>query len=212
MCIFLLCTITFVFATNDTIFTKYKSQEFVTYGFIPVYSSLETANEVVDDLIDDFRGNPEILFEWALKGLGQQEDAKKNELMLYLKETTFDKMTGISRIMSDIAIADRIVGKDILIEGKVSKFKHSDGSLNVLVEIYNSNFFLKKAHGTFFVLPQKKGFLYVMRVNVTFSWFFNLFITQHKYSELIEWRIMGFLQNMKQETERRLTITTTNTK
>ena len=45
-----------------------------------------------------------------------------------------------------------------------------------------------------------------MRVNVTFNWFFNLFITQRRYADLIEWRITGFLNNMKQETERRLLI------
>ena len=187
-------------------FTKYKSQEFVTYGFVRVNSSLTTADAVVDDLIADFRGDPELLFEWALKGLGRQEEAKKNELVLALKETTLDKMTGVFRILSDVMIADKVVARDIVIEGDMIKTKNADGSLNVKISIHKSNFLIKKAHGTFFVLPQKVGFLYVMRVNVTFNWFFNLFITQRRYADLIEWRITGFLNNMKQETERRLLI------
>jgi hypothetical protein len=202
----LLLATVFAFAANDTTFTKYKSQEFVTYGFVRVNSSLTTADAVVDDLIADFRGDPELLFEWALKGLGRQEEAKKNELVLALKETALDKMTGVFCILSDVMIADKVVARDIVIEGDMIKTKNADGSLNVKISIHKSNFLIKKAHGTFFVLPQKVGFLYVMRVNVTFNWFFNLFITQRRYADLIEWRITGFLNNMKQETERRLLI------
>jgi len=115
-------------------------------------------------------------------------------------------MTGVFCILSDVMIADKVVARDIVIEGDMIKTKNADGSLNVKISIHKSNFLIKKAHGTFFVLPQKVGFLYVMRVNVTFNWFFNLFITQRRYADLIEWRITGFLNNMKQETERRLLI------
>lgn len=195
-----------VAAANDTIFTKYHSQEYVSYGYVAVEATLQTAETVVNDLIDDFVGDPAVLFEWALKGLGKADEDKRNELMLILRETKFDKMSATSRITTDIAIADIVVAKNIVIEGKVTQTKRENGALEVNVEIKNSNFFVRKANGTFFVLPQAKGLSYVMRVNVTFGWFVNLFITQQRYSDMIEWRIMGFLKNMREETERRTKI------
>lgn len=43
-----------------------------------------------------------------------------------------------------------------------------------------------------------------MRIHIRFGWFFNIFITQKRYRDIVEWRMQGFMNNMRDEAERRV--------
>ncbi|HPW89792.1 MAG TPA: hypothetical protein PLJ40_00030 [Paludibacteraceae bacterium] len=199
------CLFVFNLFGRDSISTRYADGEFVSYCSVETNASLAVADEVVDDLIDQFRGNPEQLFEWAFKGLGKQTgDDSKNEVLLDLKLATFDKMTGKSHLLTDIVVPGFRTYKDVSIDSRVTKTKLKNGGTRVFVDIFYSNLLLKKAYGTFFVTPiADNKVMLSMRIHVRFGWFFNIFITQRRYRNVVEWRMQGFMNNMRDESERR---------
>ncbi len=191
---------------RDSISTHYTDGEFVSYCRVETDAPMVVADDVVDDLINQFRGNPEQLFEWAFKNLGKQPgDDSKNEVLIKLKLATFDKMTGKSRLLTDVIVPGITTYKDVAIDSRVTKTKLANGGTRVFVDIFYSNSLLKKAYGTFFVTPiAPNKVMLSMRINIRFGWFFNIFITQKRYRDIVEWRMQGFMNNMRDEAERRV--------
>lgn len=85
------------------------------------------------------------MFEWAFKNLGKQPgDDSKNEVLIKLKLATFDKMTGKSRLLTDIIVPGFTTYKDVAIDSRVTKTKLTNGGTRVFVDIFYSNSLLKK--------------------------------------------------------------------
>ena len=184
-------------ATTDSLFTQYTNRTFHTYCHIQVPCSKQIAEEVLDDFIAQFRGDPNILFEWALKDLGSQSG---DDFTLNLKETTYDEQTGIGVIYTDVIVHGITSFNDVFIESKIEKNYVDNNSIEVLVDIFNSNLFISKASGSFHIIPVTSNSVIVsIDVHIRFAWFFDLFISQRLYKKLVEWRIQGFLQNMHNE-------------
>ncbi len=191
---------------RDSVSTYYQQGEFISYCSVVTEVPLKVADSVVDDLISQFRGDPELLFEWAFKDLGKQPgDKSKNEVLIKLKLATFDKMTGKSLLLTDVIVSDYTTYENVAIESKVTKTKMNSGKTRVFVDIFYSNALLKKAYGTFFVVPlDENRVMMSVQIHVRFGWFFNIFITQKRYRNLVEWRMKGFMNNMRNEAERRV--------
>ena len=191
---------------RDSVSTYYQQGEFISYCSVVTEVPLKVADSVVDDLISQFRGDPELLFEWAFKDLGKQPgDKSKNDVLIKLKLATFDKMTGKSLLLTDVIVSDYTTYENVAIESKVTKTKMNSGKTRVFVDIFYSNALLKKAYGTFFVVPlDENRVMMSVQIHVRFGWFFNIFITQKRYRNLVEWRMKGFMNNMRNEAERRV--------
>lgn len=190
-----------VASQNDSIFTTYTDGQFSTYYKIPVSCTTTEAEEVLDDFISQFRGDPDLLFEWALHGLGSQQG---DDLLIDLKQTLYDAETGIGTIITDLIIPGFTTFKDITIESKITKTYLPNKAVKVFVDVYNLNFFMKKAYGTYYIIPVSSNqVMLAIDVHMKFGWFFNIFITQNIYKKIFEWRIHGFMHNMKKEIIRR---------
>lgn len=189
---------------SDTLYSYRQDGAFHTFCGVEAKCSNAIANEVVDDFISQFRGDPELLFEWALKGVGKQNDKERDEVLLELKRTTFDPETSIGVIVADIKVPGLRTFKDINIESRVTKNELPDGITEIVVDIFYSNALLKKAYGTYRIVPQSDGTQFFdITINIKFGWFFDLFITKKRYCSIIEWRAKGFMENMRNEAERR---------
>jgi hypothetical protein len=192
---------------KDTIFTVYNDGEFVTHGLIAVDASKSTCMTMVDDLISQFRGDPDQLFEWAFKGLGKQEGEKneKNEVLIQLKQALFDNETQVGTLIMDIIVPGLTRYKDVRIESLVKQKDLTPSLSEVSVDIFYSNALLKKAYGTFFVEDYNEKTYLSINIHIKFGWFFNLFITKRRFENLVEWRADGFLNNLRHEAELRET-------
>ncbi len=191
-------------STCDSISTVYKDKMFRTYCQTTANTTLEIANQTIDDFIADFRGDPELLFNWALKGLGQQGDADQDAMVLVFKSTTFDPKTSIGKILTDIEVPGFRTFRDLSIDSKVTKTVKPNGAVHVFVDIFYSDSFINKAYGEFYVRPiNENKVLISIETNVQFGWFFNIFITQRRYRSMVDFRVQGFLENFKNEMERR---------
>ena len=184
--------------------TVYKDGTFTTTATVDVDCHAKVAVGTVNDFSAQFVGDPNQLFEWALKGVGKSDDDNHNEVLLVLKEASYDKVSGMSRLIIDVQVPGVMNLSDQVVESKITEIVGYNGVYNVYVDILYSNALLKKANGMFFVKPisENKTELSV-KFKVRFGWFFNIFITQRRYRNLFEWRCDGFMLNMKNEMERR---------
>jgi hypothetical protein len=142
------------------------------------------------------------LFEWALRDLGVQED---DDLQIDLQQTLYDPETGIGIIVTDLIIPGLTTFEDITIESKITKTYLKNNTVKVFVDVYNLNYFMKKAFGSFYIIPvSDTTTLLVMQTYMRFGWFFNFFVSQNIYTSVFEWRIQGFMNNMRAEMIRRM--------
>lgn len=187
---------------RDTVYTQYKDGAFRTYSTVVVSCPLDTAETVLDDFIAQFRGDPDLLFEWALRDLGVQEE---DDIQIDLQKTLYDPETGIGIIVTDLIIPGFTTFEDIQIQSKITKSYLKNKTVKVFVDVYNLNYFMKKAFGTFYIIPVSDNqVMLAIDVHMKFGWFFNIFVTQSVYANVFEWRIQGFMNNMRVEMIRRM--------
>jgi len=189
----------------DTTFTTYKDGEFTTQCQRRVKVPTKIASDVCAYLVTDFHNSPGLLFNWALKDLGLQEK-KNNELIIEFVTSNHDTKTGITHGVFDIEIPNITTFKNIKVDAIVAKTKFLNGVEKVSADIAYSSMLLDKANGIFTIIPQKDNdLLYITNFKIKFGWFFNIFITQNRYKKIVEWRVRKFTDNMKKESELRVT-------
>lgn len=190
--------------TNDSTVSYRSSGSYITYSQVAAQCSFDTANAMIDDFISQFRGDPNLLFEWALKGVGKQNNKEKDEVLLVLKETTFDPETSIGIIRADVKSPVRTF-ENVELKSRVIKTTDpTRRNTEVVVDILYSNALIKKAFGTFHIqeIDEQRQLLSI-EINIRFGWFFDMFINLKRYSAIVEWRAQGFMLNLKREAERR---------
>lgn len=187
----------------DSTTTTYSDGAFKTRCELPVKLNANNAIEVADYLVNDFHNSPGHLFTWALKDLGLQNSS--NELIIIFKSSNHDSKTGITHGVFDIVVPHFTTFSNIKVDAIVSKSVNANGIVYVNAKIIYSSLLLKNALGTLNFIPQNnsKNYLLVSSVSINFGWFFNFFITQKRYKSIVEWRIKKFIENIKQECDKR---------
>ena len=190
-------------SATDSISTVYKSGEFITYSQAWVAASDSVSNQVTDDFDYQMHYNLDALFGWALKGLNLRKE--KNELMVfYFKSTTYDKDTRIIRGVGDVIVPGVITFPNIKVDSRLTDRRFTNGKRAINLNLLYSDGFLKNMSSTFSVIPKKdKTTLITLETHIRFGWFFNIFITKHRFRQIMEWRLKRFVHNIKIEAERR---------
>lgn len=194
-----------IVCANDSISTRYVKGEFISYCSIDAAAPKAVGDSIVEDLVDQITSDYEQLFSWAFKGLGQQgEDDVRDEVVVLVKESHFDRLSGICNMVVDIEVPHVTSFRDVPVDSKVLISNPNDATTRVDVDIYYSNAVLKKAYGIFFVKAIDEDHIEMsVEVHVRFGWFFNIFITQRRFRNIFEWREQGFMNNLKEEALRR---------
>jgi hypothetical protein len=189
-------------AATDSIQSVYKNGEFTTHYDDQSKGTAELACAVADNLVNDFHYAPGHLFQWALKDLGLQNT--NNELIIIFKSSNHDTKTGITHGVFDIVVPGVTTFSNINADAIVTRTKFSSGVVKVTAKITYSTLLLKNALCTVLLIPQKSNNIhFVTDMELKFGWFFNLFITQKRYKNIVEWRIKKFSENMVKECETR---------
>jgi hypothetical protein len=190
---------------SDSTWTKYSDGEFFSTTRTSVISSFATAQSVENDFINQFNTNFQQLFSWAFKDIGEQKDESKNAFLIEIKSTEFDKMSGISSVITDVVVPKVKTFKDVIIRSKITQNGDNKTHSTVFIDIYYSNMLLKKAYGTFFVEKCSNNEVKLTAtISVRFGWFFNIFVTKKVYKNVVEWRLKQILLNIKEEIENRV--------
>lgn len=190
------------FAATDSIKSIYKDGKFSTHYELSSKGSADLALTLADYLVNDFHYAPGHLFEWALKDLGLQN--KDNELIIVFKSSKHDVQTGVTHGVFDIVVPGVTTFSNIKVDAIVTRTKFTSGVIKVSAKIIYSSLLLKNALCTVLFIPQKNDEIhFVTDMDLEFGWFFNLFITQKRYKNIVEWRIKKFSENMVNECELR---------
>jgi len=182
----------------DSVSSTYRKGVFHTHITRHVNAGIEQTNQMLDSLISQFQINPEMLYDWALEGTGQQHDGtEKDDVILILRSTTYNPKAHRSVMIFDVDVPAFKRIKDITIESIITSEKPNHDIRHINVDMYTS-LVLKHAHGILTAKQIAPGqCILKMDVDIKFGWFFNLFITQKKYKALAEFRLVKFINNLK---------------
>lgn len=182
--------------------TAYTDGEFVTVCRKEVNGNVLQSNAVILQMIEQLNNKPMKLFDWALKDLGLQGQ-KNDEMIIVLKNSRFDKNTGITHGLVDVTIPNLQSIRDVKVDAVVKTELLPNGQLIGSVVVVNSGFLLKNAYATITSSPMKNGNqLLQTETHIQFGWLLKFFITQNRYKSIVEWRIDKFTENMQKETEK----------
>ncbi|MDO4190399.1 MAG: hypothetical protein Q4D14_01755 [Bacteroidales bacterium] len=186
-------------ARGDTLFTNYSKGTYHTCAVRYVDAQMAPTDSLVDLLIYQFRNDIEPIFDWAFKGLGNsQSDKERREVQLYFRRFAFDEKTSVGTFWADIVVPGVKTFKDVEVKSRILKNVVPDKQITTTMEIFYSNSILKDAHGTLRIVKVDNQLAVRIDTFVTFGWFFNIFITQRRYRNLLEWRVAGFVDNLSE--------------
>jgi len=138
-----------------------------------------------------------------LKGMNLRKE-KKELLMFYFKSTSFNKNVNILQSIGDVMVPGVITVPNISISCLLTTKNSPNGKRTANMDLISSNGFVKKMNTSFSLILQKeKGNWFTLEVHTQFGWFFNVFITQSRYKESMEWRLKQYIHNLKNEAEKR---------
>lgn len=196
----LLCVVSSAHASRrDTLCTTYKSGTYHTCCIRSLKADAAKADSLVDLLIYQFRTDPDLLFEWVFKGLGnEQKQKERKEVQLHFAKTEFDPLTSVGTLWMNVEVPGVKTFKDVPVKSKIVKKLHNDFESTTTMDILYSSSLLKKANGTLLVKNDNGIVTLQFDCYVTFGWFFNIFVTNRRYRNLIEWRVKGMIDNFKE--------------
>jgi len=199
-----------------TIVSSYSGGAFRSEASIEASCSRESMNIVMDSLLADFARDPGHLFYWAFYGTGVQDEnapsdafilqydsviyiPKKEQLNLYLS-VLVPHFKDIHGIVVEARLTD-----NRRINGVAPKEKSGVGyTANRVINfrVKYSGKLLKDLHASLTFVPDNSGKqrLY-LKTYCEFGTFFNLFISQKMYRNVVEWRLEQFLLNLQRTAE-----------
>jgi len=185
---------------GDFVSTTYKDGDFVTFTKTWVKAPHEISKKVVSDFVYQTRYNLDELFTWGLKDMNLRRE--KGEIIEFdFKSTKYDEKTGLIRGVGDVVVPYITTFSNICVDSRMDFNELRDGRTRVKLEVMYSDAFFKKTIGTFYLEPENDGCWMILETRVKFGWFFDFFITQKKYSEIMEWRFTKLVNNLKEEAE-----------
>lgn len=206
---------TFLFALL-TIVSSYSSGVFRSDASVDVSCSRDAINLVMDSLLADFAREPEHLFVWAFYGTGVQDESapsdafilqydsviyhpEKEQLNLYLS-ILVPHFKDIHGIEVEARLTDNRRINGIAPKEKTGVGYNANRVINFRVRY--SGKLLKELHASLTMVPSDSGKqkLY-LKTHCEFGSFFNLFITQKMYRNVVEWRLEQFLLNLQRTAE-----------
>lgn len=183
--------------------TEYSLERtYMSVCSIAVAAPPNIATRVTDDLVREFTHNPNQLFEWAFKGLGLQGEGK-DLVILTVNAYSYDTRSGIYKGNFNFNFPGVIALRDISVQALISSQSGPADSSRVSLELQSTNLMVRKAGGSLRVIPRPTGCLMVLQVEMRFSWFMDLLVTQKSYKAILEWRMAAFMKNLGAEAEKR---------
>ena len=196
---FLFFLATKIFAEVNSVYNG--SGVFTSEYAVVVNAPVQRVEKMIERLIKEAVENPEALDEWALKDIGKREGGG-DSFILGFNRSEFDPETGKFVAYINIDLVGLKKMENVPFECHLHRVTPNSTQNTTKLTVFYTNFILKDAWGS---LSTERicDNTSVLRLNsyVKFGWFFNIFFTTRRYRENIDWRIRGFVQNLKTEAE-----------
>ena len=199
----LLCQLSLA-SSADSVSTRYSKGVFYSYCQLKTAANDSVTNVVVSQFVQQMCYDIKGLFKWGLKGMSLKNE--KDELLVFdFKRTEYSKQTGILRGVGDVVAPGLTTIKDVSVDSKLTLRTYTSGKREVKLDLAKSNMFIKSMSGSFYLVPKGDGkaAYFQIRTQISFSWIFNVFITEKRYKSIMEWRLRQVLLNLREESEKR---------
>ena len=184
-----------------SIATSYVQSTYITKADVEVMAAKEEVKPLVDRMVYEFQTNPELLFDWAFKGTGQQGDAEKDAIVLALQDLKYNPKDRTGKMVFNINVDGKPKFRNIQVETFAVDSLEADTILT-RVDIDYKGLLFNTIFLNFRVKPISGNICsIVMDTHLKFGWFFNIFVSRKVYRETVEWRIDKFMHNVKEMAE-----------
>lgn len=203
-----------------SVFTTHTDQTFHTQCAVEVHAPSEAGDKVIDQLIYDFQYDFEHLFAWAFLNLGKQNNEDRDALLLSSRSIVYRPETEYGSITVDVIVPGLITIPGIVVEGVIKDMRgvnvsgcsmKSDAlpidsigvfSRRIYIDANKTGRIFEKAYGNLYVVPTDSDrFVYVMDINIRFTWLLRIFVTKRVWRNTLQWRAVRYLDNLRQAAE-----------
>lgn len=181
--------------------SEYKDgRYFHTYSTCMVNAPAEEVDAVLDEIYNGLKNEPTKNLRWAFYGLGKSK-SKEDNVQLYEKNVFYNPASGIY-VVNLMMIMDDSDEFEFSLEGELKNEKVSSGKHNLILGITKKVKVLND--GNIHIASEPKGedkTELSIHSMLKFGFIIDLFFTQSKYKEVIEWRLAKFILNLKYRAE-----------
>ncbi len=190
----------FYYQGKDEVYSEYgEGRYFHTYCVCMVKAPCQFANEVLDEVFQGMRTAPTSNLEWAFHGLG--DVGAKEDMLLYEKGVSHDPGSS-EYILNLLVVMKNEKEMQVQILGELKKYLQSSGGKTVSLDLTKKVKILQDGIISITAIPHTDNTSIVtLHSQLQFGWFFNLFFTQNRYKNIMEWRFDGFLKNVRNRIE-----------
>jgi hypothetical protein len=190
-------------SVTDSIATHYVNGKFITYYKVQVNASDSICLAVSRDFVQGMCFQLDKLFGWALKDMNLRKEHKEL-MMFYFKSTSYNAQNHILRGIGDVIVPGIITIPDIYVDSRLTVLQRAHGVGMINLNLVSASGFIKKMDTGFRVIPNTHHEAWlVLESHIRFGWFFDMFITENRFKGIMEWRLKRFVNNLKDEAERR---------
>lgn len=185
---------------NETKSEYKEGRYFHTYSTCVVDAPVEEVEAVLDEIYDGLKREPTKNLRWAFLGLGKPKSEADN-VRLYEKSVIYNPSTDVYAA-NLMMILDNSNVIEFNIEGSLKNVKHPSGKKDLTLTVTKKVKVLNDGYLSIASIPQNNGnAVLILHSKLKFGFIVDLFFTQSRYKEVIEWRLAGFLANIKKRAE-----------
>lgn len=184
---------------QDSVSTVYRKGEYITTTILSVNASPVTMNALIDDFLYQTRYNLDALYGWALVGLKLRKEA--DDIIIFnFKSTEYDLKNDVIKGVGEVVVPGIITFPEIHVNSRMTKKLLSNENITVDIDVLYSDAFLKKTTALFKMVPiDSKSCKISLVTQVKFGWFFDFFISQSLFRQIMEWRFARLMKNFGNE-------------
>lgn len=196
-----MATLTFATEFRGQTISEYKDgRYFHTNSTITVNAPMEQVAEALNDLLNGLKKSPTKDLKWAFDGLSKSKSVDDN-VKLFEKNVTYDKATSDYSITM-LMITDNKSEYEFKIEGELKNVTYNTGRREVCLHVTKKVKVLSDGLISITAVPKDDNTTILMlHSKLKFGFIIDMFFTQKRYKEIIEWRLAGFLSNIKKRAE-----------
>lgn len=159
---------------------------------------------LADRMAYEFQTDPDLLFDWAFKGTGDQNTGKeKDAIILRYKERKYDADKKEGDVAIDIYVLGARMFKDNhLITRYHQKEKLKGGKTQSRIYATYTGSLLEEGEMLLrfdSIAPEKTAIHY--EFNITFGKFFSAFVSDKRWKQVAEWRLKKIIANVVEYAE-----------
>ncbi|MCQ2206601.1 MAG: hypothetical protein MJZ02_00075 [Paludibacteraceae bacterium] len=180
--------------------STYTDGAFHTTSAYIVDAPVSELDKVLHEIYVGIQDKPTKNLKWLWKNLGHHSNVE-DDVVLSERGFSFDPRT--SSYLLKLGLAMHKGDKPMLfnVEGKLRE-STTGGKKNVLLTVTKKIKILNSASFSLTSVPQAGGkSLILVKSDMAFGWFFNMFFTESRYRSIMEWRIQGLTMNVKKRVE-----------